>query len=86
MGRHGDRKAARPLAAALIGADELVRPEAIVIGGFAASVPGHTDEVTRQLSLLAWPGQSLAPVLPARLGDRASPHGAMLAARDALAR
>ncbi|MCM0673720.1 hypothetical protein NCC78_03205 [Micromonospora phytophila] len=81
-------RSTRPLAAALIGTEELVRPEAIVIGGFAASVPGHIDEVIRQLSLLAWPGRVSPParVLPARLGDRSSPHRAMLAARGALAR
>ncbi|GIF17077.1 ROK family protein [Actinoplanes teichomyceticus] len=73
------------LAAALAGAAELVRPEVIVIGGgFAAALPGYVDEVARRLARLARPGHPPAPVRPARLGDRSSLHGAMLAARGAL--
>jgi kanosamine 6-kinase len=68
------------LAAALVGTTELLHPEAIVIGGgFAASLPGYVDEVARQLAMLARPGHTPAPVLPARLGDRSSLAGAMLA-------
>ncbi|MEV4139945.1 ROK family protein [Dactylosporangium sp. NPDC049742] len=69
------------LAAALIGTTELLHPEAIVIGGgFAASLPGYVEQVASELDMLARPGHCPAPVLPARLGDRSSLAGAILAA------
>ncbi|MFI1980446.1 MULTISPECIES: ROK family protein [Streptomyces] len=70
------------LAAALVGAGELVHPSATVVGGgFAAGIEGFVAEVARQAAMLARPGHPVAPVLPARLGGGSSLHGALLAAR-----
>ncbi|MFQ6143510.1 ROK family protein [Streptomyces seoulensis] len=70
------------LAAALVGVGELVRPDAMVIGGgFAAGIPGFVEETARRVAALTRPGHPPAPVGPAVLGGRSSLHGAVLAAR-----
>ncbi|MFE5908523.1 ROK family protein [Streptomyces wedmorensis] len=70
------------LAAALVGVGELVRPDAMVIGGgFAAGLPGFVEETSRQAALLSRQGHPPAPIGPAVLGGKSSLHGAVLAAR-----
>ncbi|GAA1945198.1 ROK family protein [Amycolatopsis minnesotensis] len=85
MGAHWARspveRASAALAAALVGVGELVRPSLVVVGGgFAAAVPGFTDEVARHCAALARPGHVPAPVRPALLGGLSSLHGAVHAA------
>ncbi|MEU6593904.1 ROK family protein [Streptomyces sp. NPDC046881] len=77
------RESCRAVAAAVIGASELLALEVAVIGGgFAHGIPGFTDEVAREAARLARPGRHVT-VREATLGGLSSLHGALLLARGA---
>ncbi|WP_018656659.1 ROK family protein [Actinomadura flavalba] len=76
------RETSAALATAVIGVTELVRPDAVIIGGgFAAGLPELVPGVRDHLRALARPGFPAPPVLPARLGALSSLHGALLLAK-----
>nr|WP_243725779.1 ROK family protein [Actinomadura rubrisoli] len=74
------------LAAAAVGAAELVRPDAVVIGGgFADGLPGFVPRVAAHARRLARAGAPAPPLERARLGGLSSLHGAVLLAREGIA-
>ena len=75
------------LAVAVTGVAELVQPELVIVGGgFAAGLPGFVDVIEAHLTCLSRPGRPIPPLRLATLGGDSSLHGAVLAARDGLAR
>ncbi|WP_281275941.1 ROK family protein [Thermomonospora umbrina] len=70
------------LAAAAVGVAELVRPDAVVIGGgFADGLPGFVPRVAAHVRRLARAGAPAPPVERARLGGLSSLQGAVLLAK-----
>ena len=77
-------RASRALAAAIVGAAELVRADvAVVGGGFAMGLTGFVAAVGQRVAELGRPGHPPPEVRPALLGGLSSLYGAVLLARDA---
>ncbi|KUO23039.1 ROK family protein [Streptomyces dysideae] len=70
------------LATAIISAAELLRPDAVVVGGgFAEGLPGFTPRVARHTHHLTRPGHPAPTHHEAQLGGLSSLHGAVQLAR-----
>jgi kanosamine 6-kinase len=74
------------LAAAAVSLNELLHPDAAVIGGgFAAGLPGFVETVAQRTEHWARPGHPAPAIRPALLGGLSSLYGAVLLARSATA-
>jgi kanosamine 6-kinase len=70
------------LAVAIIGIQELVHPDLVVVGGgFATGLPGYTDAVARHVESFARAGVPSLPVRRSRYGGFSTLHGAVALAR-----
>lgn len=71
------------LATVAVSLAEVLRPEAVLIGGGAAAVPGLLPTVAAMTAAMSRPGHPAPPVRPAALGALSSLRGALLLAAGA---
>ncbi|WP_432841609.1 ROK family protein [Dactylosporangium sp. CA-092794] len=72
------------LAAAAVSLNEVLHPDAVIVGGgFAAGLPGYVDLVRRRAEHWARPGHPPPAIRPALLAGLSSLHGAVHLARAA---
>ncbi|MCX5399873.1 ROK family protein [Streptomyces sp. NBC_00102] len=73
-------RACAALATAVVSLAEVLRPEAVLIGGGAAALPGLVTGVAAMAAGMSRPGHPAPPVGPAALGALSSLRGALLLA------